>query len=111
MEDEDRALKNTEYAGMYWGLIYALTIINLLVRGASEWKAARIRPFDWMDGSLACMSFLYCLIPLLMGLVLRRTLRKEKDRELLSKRTYDICDFGIAQLLLFVYMGMIFFRK
>ena len=111
MGSEDRALQNTEYAGMYWVIVYLLALVAFLVRAGFEWNAAHAHPFEWIDAILSGMGLLYCLFPLILGLAFRRTLRKERMRELLSERTYSICNFGIAQLLFTVYLGMVVFPR
>jgi predicted transporter len=110
MEGKDRAmLQNTEYAGMYWGMVYILTVFAFLVRAANDWKVARNHPPDWLDATMMGMGLLYCLIPLFLGLAFRRALKREMDRDLLSPRTFQICSFRIAMLLIFVYLGIMIF--
>jgi len=111
MEGEDRALQNIEYAGMYWVIVYVMAPFALLFRAGFEWKVARLHPFGWIDAVLACVGLVYCLFPLSLGLAFRRALRKERDRDLLSERTYSICSFRIAQLLFIVYLGMMTFPR
>jgi hypothetical protein len=109
MEVKDHAMQGTDDARMYWSIVYAFTVLAFLVRATNDWKAARTHPFDWMDTIFIGMGLLYCIIPLILGLAFRRNLKKERDRELLSVRTYAICNIGIAQLLFFVYLGMMIF--
>jgi len=56
-----------------------------------------------------CVGLSYCLVPLFVGLAFRKTLKKELDQESMSLRTFKICDSGIAQLLILVYLGMTIF--
>ena len=111
MGSDDRALQNTEYAGMYWVIAYLLALVAFLVRASYEWKAAHAHPFEWNDAVLAGMGLIYSFFPVILGLAFRRTLRKERARDLLSERTYSICNFRIAQLLFFAYLGMIVFPR
>jgi len=46
-------------------------------------------------------------VPLIMGLAFRKVLNGELEKEMLSARTYRICDFWIAQLLLYAYFALI----
>lgn len=109
MEIKDRALQNTEYVGMYWGLVYVSTAASFLRRTENVWTIVHTHPFVWWGVVVIVLELFYCLLPLFLGLAFRKILKKEKDRELLSARTYEICDFRIAQLLLFVYVGMMLF--
>ena len=109
MEANDRVMQNTEYAGMYWGIVYILAVAAFLLRAANDWKVARTHPPDWLDVTTIGMSLIYCLLPLIFGLVFRRALKKEMDRDFMSLRTFQICSFRIAILLFLVYMGMMIF--
>jgi hypothetical protein len=48
------------------------------------------------------------ILPLLLGEAFRKVLKRELNKGLLSARTYEICDYWIANLLMLVYAGMIF---
>jgi hypothetical protein len=106
MEKEDRALQGTENAGMFWGVVYFLVFAVLLIRIINIWRAAHSQSFDWAGISENGMNLIYGILPGLVGLMFRKTLKKELNRGMLSDRTYKICNWHIALLLFFTYMGM-----
>jgi predicted histidine transporter YuiF (NhaC family) len=88
------------------GIVYILVAVAFLIRATNDWKVARTHPPDWLDATTMGMGLIYCLLPLIFGLIFRRTLKREMDRNLMSLRTLKLCSFRIAILLFFVYMGM-----
>jgi hypothetical protein len=61
--------------------------------------------------STVAIEILALPIPLWMGLAFRKTLKDELDKCLLSDRTYQICDYWIAQLLLLVYICLVIIHR
>ncbi|MGA3046244.1 MAG: hypothetical protein ABSD67_06450 [Terracidiphilus sp.] len=101
---EADALKGTENAGAIWTLLYLVATVELLFRLVDVWFAFHARPSGWKKPIDLGFEILGLPIPLWMGLAFRRTLKDELDKSLLSERTYQICDYWIAQLLLLIYL-------
>lgn len=110
MEAEDVAAKNAEYARIYWVIDFALSGAALLERSTLFWKPLHAVPIDLLGLLFGGLSVLYCLFPLVMGQLFRRLLKRELEKESLSMRMFEICDWRIAQLLFAVYMGMLIFK-
>ncbi len=110
MEAEDAARKGAEYARMYWVIDCALSGAAFLERATLFWKSTHVVPIYLLELLLVGMSILYCFLPLLMGQLFRRLLKRELEEKSLSIRMFEICDCRIAQLLFVVYMGMLIFN-
>jgi len=103
MKLEDRDLSETEKARIQWGFVYffaALTLLRL------AWDTFLARPFSWHIAIDNGLGLLICPFPLLIGLMFRRLLKRELAKDLLSARTYQVCDYWIAQLLVFAYLAI-----
>jgi len=75
------------------------------------WIAFDVHPFTWKTPIDLCFGILALPIPMIIGLHFRKTLRNELYKDLLSERTYRICDRWISRLLLYVYMGFLLFQN
>jgi hypothetical protein len=106
MENEDRALKGTQNAWYTWQVVYVGTFFVFLLRVACFVVDIPSRPFSWWHAVGGGIGPFLALVPLLMGLAFRKLLKDELGKEMLSARTYRICDYRIAQLLLFTYFTM-----
>jgi hypothetical protein len=110
MEGEDVAVKNTEYARIYWVIDCALGGAVILERSTLFWKPLHAVPIDLLGLLFGGLSIGYCILPILMGQLFRRLLKRELEKESLSMRMFEICDWRIAQLLFAVYLGMLLFN-
>jgi hypothetical protein len=106
VEDEDKALKGTEKAGTLWSIVYVLAALGFLRRMFDLWFACHELPFRWRAPIDSGFDMLFLPLPLLVGMAFRGLLKKELGKDLLSPRTYEICEYWVALLLLVVYMGM-----
>jgi hypothetical protein len=107
MKLEERDLSETEKTKISWMIVYLFVSLTLLSLMFHAWDLSHVQPFRWHDAIDVGLQFLICPFPLLMGIFFRGLLRKELKKNLLSARTYQICDYWIAQLLVYSYMVML----
>lgn len=110
MEIEDTALNNTQYARTYWVINCVLCGVVFLERLGVLWKSVHVDPSDLLELVPSCLAVLYVFLPLLATWQFRRLLSRELQKDLLSARTFEICDWRIAQLLFLTYMGLLVFN-
>jgi hypothetical protein len=106
MESDDRTLKGSENANILWLLVYMVVVSTFLVQVLHVWELTHAQPFSRWGAVNGGLGALFCLLPLCMGIAFRRLLKGELNKDLLSARTYKICDLWIAQLLFIAYMAM-----
>lgn len=107
METPDRALRGTAATPELWGAVYMLLVFTLVDRFFHTWQRFGGFPGNWQDGVVTAVDLLVCPVPLLMGISFQRLLKREAGRSLLNPRTYKICNFWIAQLLILAYVTMV----
>jgi len=106
MKLEERDLSETERAKILWIVAYLFVFLTLLSPVFHAWDLSHVHPFK-LEGAIDLgFQLLVCPIPLLMGILFRGSLRNELKKDLLSARTYQICDYWIAQLLAYSYLAM-----
>jgi amino acid transporter len=106
MESDDGALKGTENAHIMWLLVYMIVVGTFFVQVLHVRELTHARPFSWWDAVNGGLGVLFCLFPLCMGIAFRTLLKGELSKDLLSTRTYKICDLWIPQLLFIAYIAM-----
>ena len=106
MESGDRALIGTESAGILWLLAYVFVAVTFLGQVFDVSHRIHMQPLTWWDAVNGGLGVLSSLFPLCMGLAFRKLLKGELNKDLLTTRTYKICDLWIAQLLLIAYIAM-----
>ncbi|MGD0628376.1 MAG: hypothetical protein ABR987_03440 [Terracidiphilus sp.] len=84
--------------------VAAVALLGLLLH---VWDSSHEHPALWMKVFKYGSGAFFAIFTLLLGETFRRVLRQDLAKGLLSARTYEICDYWIASLLLFVYMGML----
>ena len=107
MESNDRALKGTAAAPELWGAVYMLLVFALLVRALRAWEQFGGKPIGWQELVEIGVDLLICPAPLLVGIGFRRLVTRELGDSRLNTRTYKICNFRIAQLLVLTYITMV----
>jgi hypothetical protein len=107
VDKEDRALKGTQYTWFLWQVVYVSMAFALLIRALNLWGAFLKGSYNWWHAISWGCALLMTAVPLIMGLAFRKVLNGELEKEMLSARTYRICDFWIAQLLLYAYFALI----
>lgn len=101
--------RGVEYAPLYWKINYffcGMTFVERLLHG---WKVLRTSPADPLEITTSVLTALFCFMPLLLGRSFLKRLKGELEKELLSPRIYDICNWRIAQLLFIAYLAMLVF--
>jgi hypothetical protein len=111
MDGKDAALSNTVYTKSFWVMDYLFAGVVFLKRIKQLTEIWPGRPFDSLSIVTDILVLLYCFIPLLAGIWFRRLLKAELHGEMMSTRTYVICDWRIAHLLFIVYLGMMIFSQ
>jgi len=111
MTIEDRALKGTEYTGLLWVGAYFAIAAALVGRSFHLWGALHAQPLGWKAPVDIGFELLVLPVPLLMSLAFRKMLRAELGKDLISMRTYRICDYWIAQLLLYAYFCLVIIQS
>jgi hypothetical protein len=107
MESNDRALRFTAATPELWGAVYMMVAFTLGARAFHAWERLAGKPMEWQDAVAIAVDVLICPVPLLMGYSFRRLLKREVNRSLLNTRTYKICNFWIAQILIIAYITMV----
>ena len=107
MERRDRALRGTAATPEMWGAVYMMIVFALVARGLHAWEKLAGKPLSWQDAIALGVDLLICPAPLLTGIAFQRLLKSEVSRGLLSQRTYKICNFWIAQLLILAYIALV----
>jgi hypothetical protein len=107
METNDRALRFTAATPELWGAVYMMLIFTLAARAFHGWERLGGKQLEWPDALVIAVDLLVCPVPLVIGVAFRRLLKKEVHRSLLNSRTYRICNFWIAQILIIAYITMV----
>jgi hypothetical protein len=107
VDNEDRALKGTQYTWFLWQVVYVSVAFAFLIRALNLWGAFLTGSYHWWHAVGWGGALLMTAVPLIMGLAFRKVLKGELAKETLNARTYRICDFWIAQLLLYAYIALI----
>jgi hypothetical protein len=111
MASEDNALKGTENASTIWKLLYLVAAFGFIFRLSNLWFAFHAQPFSWKKPVDLGFEILALPLPLWMGVGCRRMLNSELDKGMLSDRTYRICDYWIAHLLVSAYICLVLIRS
>jgi len=107
MESPDRALRGTAATPELWGAVYMMLVFAVLSRVLRAWLLLEGKPIGWQDVVGLGVSLLVCPAPLLIGRAFRKLLKSEVNKSLLSQRTFKICNFWIAQLLVLAYIALV----
>jgi hypothetical protein len=107
LASKDLALKGTAAAPELWGAVYMLLVFAVLVRALRAWERYGAAPIGWQELVTIGVDLLICPAPLLVGLAFRRLVTRELGDSRLNARTYTICNFRIAQLLILTYVSMV----
>jgi hypothetical protein len=107
MESKDRALKGTAATPELWGAVYMLLVFAVLVRALHAWERYGGKPIGWQELVEIGVDLLICPAPLLVGIAFRRLVTRELGDSRLNTRTYKICNYRIAELLILTYVSMV----
>jgi len=107
MQSNDRALRGTGAAPELWGAVYMMLVFALLSRAIHAWLQYSGQPISWEQAVAVGIGLLLCPAPMLMGIAFRKLIKSELSRNQLSQRTFKICNFWIAQLVILAYISMV----
>jgi hypothetical protein len=108
MDTDLDAEKNFEYAPMCWVISYFLSGVVFLQHLDHLWMV-RTRPTDVLGMVFGALTLIYSFLPVLIGRAFRRRLKNGLANGSLTLQTFRSCDWGIAQLVFFAYLGMLLF--
>ena len=107
MGSRDRALRGTAATPELWAAVYMMLVFALVARVFHAWEKLGGKPIGWQDAIALGVDLLICPAPLLVGIAFQRLLKSEVNKSLLGQRAYKICNFWIAQLLIFAYITLV----
>jgi hypothetical protein len=107
MESKHPAPRGLAATTELWGAVYLMLFFTLAARAFHAWQKLDGKPIGWQDVIPIAIDLLISPAPLLMGFSFQHWLKREVDRSQLSPRTYRICSFWIAQLLVLAYITMV----
>lgn len=107
MDSRDRALRGTAATPELWGAVYMMLVFAVLSRALHAWARFNGTAIDWQQAVVVGINILICPALLWMGIAFRSLLKSELNKNLLSLRTYKICNFWIPQILIMAYITMV----
>jgi hypothetical protein len=107
MQSKDRALRGTVATPELWAAVYMMLVFALLNRALHAWSRLDGKPFGWQDIVQIALDLLVCPAPILMGIAFRNLVKDEVRRNQITPRTFKICNFWIAQVLILAYITMV----
>lgn len=107
MQSSDRALRGTSATPELWTAVYLMLVFDLCFRALRAWTTMGGKPIGWQDAVHIGVDMLVCPAPILIGMSFRKLLREEMSRNQLSSRTFTICNYWIAQMLVLVYVALV----
>jgi hypothetical protein len=107
METRHPAPKGLAATTELWGAVFLMLFFALAARAFHAWQRLEGKSFGWTDAIPIGIDLLVSPAPLLMGFAFQRWLKREVNRGQLEPRTYKICNFWIAQLLVLAYIAMV----
>jgi len=110
MKLEDLDPNERKRARIEWGGAYMFVGIALFYWAFRSLHLIHLQPVNWSDAINAGIYLVVCFVPLYAGSAFRKLLRGDLDKDLLSTRTYQICDSEIAQLVALSYLAMVIFE-
>jgi hypothetical protein len=107
LQSNDRALRGTAATPELWGAVYMMLVFALLCRALRAWNRLEGQPIDWQQILQVALDLLICPTPIFMGIAFRNLVKSEVRKNMITPRTFKICNFWIAQLLVLVYITMV----
>ncbi|HEY1904310.1 MAG TPA: hypothetical protein VGG56_17910 [Terracidiphilus sp.] len=107
MPSNDSALRGTGAAPELWGAVYMMLVFALFSRAFHAWMQYSGQPIGWQQTLEVGIPLVLCPAPLLMGIAFRRLIKSELSKGQLTQRTFKICNFWIAQLVILAYITMV----
>jgi hypothetical protein len=107
MQIRDRALRGTAAAPELWGGVYMMLAFVLLSRALHMWSQLNGQSIDRHQWFEIGLELTFYPAPLLLGNAFRKMMRVELSKNLVSQRTYKICNFWTAKVLMLAYIAMV----
>lgn len=107
MKSSDSALRGTAATPELWGAAYIMLAFALLSRSLHAWERLAGKNLAWQDALEVAIDILVCPAALWIGLSFQKMLKTELNRNHLNQRTYKICNFWIARVLILAYIAII----
>jgi hypothetical protein len=107
LQSNDRALRGTAATPELWGAVYMMLVFALLCRALKAWNRLEGQPIELGQIIQVAVDLLICPAPIFMGIAFRNLVKREVRKNLITPRTFKICNFWIAQLLVLVYIAMV----
>lgn len=107
LQSNDRALRGTAATPELWGAVYMMLVFVLLSRALHAWNRLEGQPIGWQQILEVAVNLLICPAPIFMGIAFRNLVKSEVRKNLITLRTFKICNFWIAQLLILAYITMV----
>jgi len=107
MESHDHALKGTAATPELWGAVYMMLVFAVLSRSLHAWERLSGKSIGWQEALEVAVDVLVCPAALWIGLSFQTMLKNELNRNNLSQRTFKICNFWIARVLILAYITIV----
>ena len=107
MESNDPALRGTAATPELWAGVYMMLVFALLSRALKAWNRLEGQPIELGQIVQVAIDLLICPAPIFMGIAFRNLVKGEVRKNLVTPRTFKICNFWIAQLLILAYITMV----
>jgi len=107
MESNDHALKGTAATPELWGAVYMMLVFAVLSRSLHAWERLSGKSIGWQDALEVAVDILVCPAALWIGLSFQTMLKNELNRNNLSQRTFKICNFWLARVLILAYITIV----
>ncbi|HUD14502.1 MAG TPA: hypothetical protein VMQ56_12690 [Terracidiphilus sp.] len=107
MQSRDRALRGTAAAYQLWGGVYMMLAFVLLTRALHVWNQMKGQPVGQHELFEIGLELVFYPAPLLLGNAFRKLMRGELRKSVINQRTYKICNYWIAKVLIIAYIAMV----
>jgi len=107
MQSRDRALRGTAAAPELWGGVYMMLAFVLLTRALRTWNSLKGQSIGEPQLFEVGLELVFCPAPLLLGSAFRKLMRGELRKNVINQRTFKICNYWIAKVLILAYIAMV----
>jgi hypothetical protein len=107
MQSRDHALRGTAAAPELWGGVYMMLAFVLLTRALHTWSSLKGQPVDGQHLFEIGLELVFYPAPLLLGSAFRKLMRGELRKNVINQRTYKICNYWTAKVLILAYIAMV----
>jgi hypothetical protein len=107
MQIRDRALRGTAAAPELWGGVYMMLVFVLLTRALHSWTTLKGQPLGGPQLFEIGLELVFYPAPVLLGCSFRKLMRGELRKNVINQRTFKICNYWIAKVLILGYIAMV----